>query len=283
MKIKLYFFLLSFLAIHLEASDQLNLSNELDTAQLICKESEKMDYKRLISVADRWPRLDLLGGYQDQTSAKLVEKQLNNLLNSFSTSIITSKFETDKNIKKENLENLIALHSLISTKSGYSNQVVISALETSIQVSIFSLLIQPDPDLVGARKALKRFSKDDKAFDFSSWLQKQEETDPWLANHRDYVDKLPRFASMGDIIFPLIKSGERIPNKYSSPELLEKVSLLQLGICKYESNFINQVVLPFWISYVDSLGMPKPSPSFWGQVLLHNIFSSSASTFRLLG
>lgn len=239
------------------ADAQMHSKEDLLGAKAIISQIQKADFRKFHGVADKWPRLDFIDGYENRLDSGVVEVGIRNLLGSISDHVIQSRFAADAVQLKNNLDTLIALQQMMKSKNGYTNQVITSALDASIQAGIFALLNRAEPDLVGARAALKKYSGEDKVFDFHSWLSNAEPIDPWLQKQNEYIEEMPKFPSMPEIIFPLVKRGEKIQDKKSFPQLLNEVDLFQLGVRKYESNFIGSVVLPFWISYIESFGAPS--------------------------
>ena len=165
--------------------------------------------------------------------------------------------------------------------------MISSAIRITLRAGIFSILDKNPANVGTTKKIIEQINANrSENFNFKKWLGNAAAYDPWVKDHENYISSLPEFPAILEVTFPLIKAKEKIPNRISHAKLLDDINSFQLGIYKYESEFFEVCVIPFWIDYVKKEGSPKRDLSeendvkfkaFLESVPTHPFFGSNLS------
>ncbi|MBC7980957.1 MAG: hypothetical protein H7Y36_10385, partial [Armatimonadetes bacterium] len=230
---------------------------EIAAAKAAISEMDGSGYQGLLSVIDKWPRLGVLSDYEDKVAAGEVKKILEAVYIDLSYMLREFVFVGDEKATPDKLDELSKLYIQLGNKGGYTNNLISSAIRVTLRAGIFSTINNKKIDISETKKLLDSLNKGNGNFNFREWLLDATTYDMWAKEHTDYINAMPQFPSILEVTFPLIKLGEKIPNRISHVKMLDEVSSLQLGINLYESEFLEHCVIPFWISYVESEGLPE--------------------------
>jgi hypothetical protein len=254
---KNYLLIISLLTFKAEAD--VSPASEILAAKEAISEMHGVGYTDLLSVVEKWPRLAVLGTYEDKDEAEKIRTFAKGICSDLSNTLRELALSGDEEKTLKKLDQLVELYNHMVEKGGYSNIVITSAIRTTIRAGIFSIMNKNPSNVDAAKRIIGRINIDrSENFNFKNWLENAEIYDPWAKDHQDYINSLPQFPSILEVTFPLMKAKDKIPNRISHVKLLDHVNSFQLGIYQYESEFFEVCVIPFWIQYVTKEGSPKP-------------------------